>query len=903
MPEVNPPASLPSRASDVPLFARHFLDWVRVTDRSLASLRAAGVPEAVLAKLVPLKDNERVRKEFLDEELAATLDKDERKRFADLVLQHAQRLGIRFFARMKTPPKVGDYPGTLRLRFFGKGEVICRQGDAGWSAFYALPDAEALEVLRLRLQEPLDATGRERLQAEVNRLQALPAASEARAADVYLAVPRPAGPARDGWLSRLGQKLIGRASAAPEVPLFIPFDGPTDISYESRHAIIKDSELFGEMSCLYGRPRSATVVASRDIYVVEMLRNILDLAKRDKDFQDELDRKYRARVLEIHLSGLAFFRGLSEEHLGQLRDNAELVRFRSGDVICDENERSDGMYVIRSGLVKVLKNASALLAIAGVRDWTKLLGLLRESGPAAALGKLLPQSVRSLLDRADAALQPAQMQEVVHGLNEVIKNNHLPDLKEFKALADSPELAALRKELPKRIPDCPTLGTRQFNRLLLEAALPGALAPWRLSKGPLTTLAYVGRGEFFGETGLMLKRPRNATCVAYVHPVPEGSLPVWFKQGGDLVELVRIKEETFWQLVNAYPTLKANVEKEIARQQAVNVRLLQQRTWDDPSQLLLSEDFSRLGLVQGQKLMLIDLDRCTRCDECVQACVHTHTDGRSRLFLDGPRFGKFLVPTTCRSCLEPVCMVGCPVGSIQRGDNRQIIIRDWCIGCGLCARNCSYGSIQMHDIGLVSEGALDWHIGAAETAANLEWTQPGYHDATWLTGQAPFYEADLQARFPQQPFFCFRRDFLVDRQELQKARQFILKLTSTDGTARVWINGLELQTTEKVKADGSRKYSFARQAGILAPGRNVVAVLAKREPGKTGTLFDLGLTEEKEAQVQPGVAGEFTETSYGKLAVVCDLCSEQYGQRPACVTACPHDAALRVDARFEFPVQ
>jgi hypothetical protein len=29
--------------------------------------------------------------------------------------------------------------------------------------------------------------------------------------------------------------------------------------------------------------------------------------------------------------------------------------------------------------------------------------------------------------------------------------------------------------------------------------------------------------------------------------------------------------------------------------------------------------------------------------------------------------------------------------------------------------------------------------------------------------------------------------------------------------------------------------------------------------------------------------------------------SRQFGQVPACVTACPHDAAMRVNARFEFP--
>jgi Fe-S-cluster-containing hydrogenase component 2 len=41
-------------------------------------------------------------------------------------------------------------------------------------------------------------------------------------------------------------------------------------------------------------------------------------------------------------------------------------------------------------------------------------------------------------------------------------------------------------------------------------------------------------------------------------------------------------------------------------------------------------------------------------------------------------------------------MVGCPVGSIRRRNSREIIIEDWCIGCGKCAENCPYGNINMH---------------------------------------------------------------------------------------------------------------------------------------------------------------------------------------------------------------
>jgi Fe-S-cluster-containing hydrogenase component 2 len=55
------------------------------------------------------------------------------------------------------------------------------------------------------------------------------------------------------------------------------------------------------------------------------------------------------------------------------------------------------------------------------------------------------------------------------------------------------------------------------------------------------------------------------------------------------------------------------------------------------------------------------------------------------------------------------------------------------------------------------------------------------------------------------------------------------------------------------------------------------------------------------ADVDEHIAEEITEKLVTERAVVCDLCSAQFGQVPACVTACPHDAAMRVNARFEFP--
>lgn len=113
---------------------------------------------------------------------------------------------------------------------------------------------------------------------------------------------------------------------------------------------------------------------------------------------------------------------------------------------------------------------------------------------------------------------------------------------------------------------------------------------------------------------------------------------------------------------------------------------------------ILSPRAEQLGLLQGQRQLLIDLERCTRCDQCVQACVAAHDDGLPRLIREGPRLDQHLVPARCRSCLDPVCMIGCPVGSIARRDDLSMFIEDWCIGCGICADNCPYGAIQMHPV-------------------------------------------------------------------------------------------------------------------------------------------------------------------------------------------------------------
>jgi Fe-S-cluster-containing hydrogenase component 2 len=155
------------------------------------------------------------------------------------------------------------------------------------------------------------------------------------------------------------------------------------------------------------------------------------------------------------------------------------------------------------------------------------------------------------------------------------------------------------------------------------------------------------------------------------------------------LELAQLSRADFLQLLRKFGVLRRRiVEQSVARlySSTIGHRVL--------------DEYVEQGLFEGQSILVLDLDNCTRCDACTRGCVERHgteTHGTPipRLLRGGRRLDNFLVATSCRSCTDPHCMTGCPVDSIHRGNHLQIVIEDHCIGCGLCAENCPYGSIFM----------------------------------------------------------------------------------------------------------------------------------------------------------------------------------------------------------------
>jgi len=404
--------------------------------------------------------------------------------------------------------------GAVVKRHFKVGETICREGEYGSTAFYIL-EGKAQVAISTPMAHVKTQSG---IRKFIGKLS-----------------------------SGLAQRRQDRREEEAD-QRWIPIDAPMDLSYDNPVAELGPGDLFGEMTCMSLYPRSATVRAETDCTMLEMLRNVLDIMQRNKNFRAQLDKSYRQRALDSHLRSVPVFAELTDDFIASLRETVELVRYSPGQLICRQGDPADSFYLVRIGFVKV-----------------------SQTHPGGDM-----------------------------------------------------------------------------------------------------VLAYLSRGDYFGETGLLAGDVRSATCTALDH-----------------VELVRIGADDFNRMMGQFPVVRRKLEAvEQDRMQMNRERL-------SVVQSVPLDNFLAQGLMEAQSLLLLDLNSCTRCDACVRACADSH-DGITRLVREGLRFDHYLVATSCRQCLDPLCMVGCPVGSIRRRNSLEVIIEDWCIGCGLCAENCPYGNINLH---------------------------------------------------------------------------------------------------------------------------------------------------------------------------------------------------------------
>jgi Fe-S-cluster-containing dehydrogenase component len=214
-------------------------------------------------------------------------------------------------------------------------------------------------------------------------------------------------------------------------------------------------------------------------------------------------------------------------------------------------------------------------------------------------------------------------------------------------------------------------------------------------------LAYLGPDDFFGDQELAAANASYQTSVVALEPV----------------QLMAVPRATFWRLYQKHPDVFAEFRRyELTRQAGQSI--LQ----NSATSMAFVKDMLEAGLGQARSALIIDMDHCVRCGNCVQACDDLHGFSRlarrgkrmtRRVNLESARHEHLYFPTSCLQCATPECMVGCPTGAISRDPGGEVFIRDTCIGCGSCARNCDFGNISMAQVREEESFSL---LGRAKTA-------------------------------------------------------------------------------------------------------------------------------------------------------------------------------------------
>ena len=142
------------------------------------------------------------------------------------------------------------------------------------------------------------------------------------------------------------------------------------------------------------------------------------------------------------------------------------------------------------------------------------------------------------------------------------------------------------------------------------------------------------------------------------------------------------KNETFRDAFSA--TIRQVTERQATR-------------FDDTFQGEIAEFIVQERLTFSGRVKIKRMDICIECDGCYDACRTRH--GTDRLGPSEVKYGLTEIPQNCHNCVVPECVDKCKFGMISRDERTgEILIKDDCTGCTMCARGCSFDAIRMHSI-------------------------------------------------------------------------------------------------------------------------------------------------------------------------------------------------------------
>lgn len=267
------------------------------------------------------------------------------------VLSRPEFAAIRADQLPASVPLEGIIANDMRIVEVAPGDIVLREGDYGHSAFLVL-SGQLRVVLKPGL--PANVLGRRdrrrswlRLFAGLRPAKSMPEARERRSAHHAIA----------DWEDMTGG--LGHVDVAETIS-------------QSKTALLKEGDLFGELAALTRLPRRASIFAEEAATLLEIRwQGLRELRRYDPSWRDRIDRQYKQNALSAHLKSSQFFVDMPEQVLAKITKAASFETYGSLDwhharrrakqqgqdsdetPICAEGDYADGLLLIGTGFARV----------------------------------------------------------------------------------------------------------------------------------------------------------------------------------------------------------------------------------------------------------------------------------------------------------------------------------------------------------------------------------------------------------------------------------------------------------------------------------------------------------------------------------------------------------------------